>query len=305
MIVYIALLVLLLASCASHRPVPVQFQTAPPAGTGLRIAVIGDQQRTSRYEIWRERKGAHAQVVTSMLAQKPDALVVLGDMVFDGADDDDWAFYDVLMKPVADAHIPVFPIYGNHEYLRSSRAVASHMQRRFPGLRTTWYAVTIDSVTFVMINTNFERISAAMRREQLRWYDSTLQAHAHDDATRCIVVCGHHPPYTNSMNVSDHEGVKADYLPQFLRHPKSRLWLSGHSHAYERFRIQDRDLIVAGGGGAPRHKLMADDEARHQHSSSPRSRRMVSPFHYILLRRTGDSLDIVMQQVYTKEKSRQ
>ena len=272
---------------------PVQFNTAVPAGTGLRIAVIGDQQRTSRYEIWRERKGAHEGVVREMLAERPDALVLLGDMVFDGADDDDWAFFDRLMEPVAEAKIPVYPIYGNHEYLRSSRAAERNVRRRFPGVTRTWYAVKLDSITFVMINTNHERITVAMERAQMNWYDSTMQALELDPSVRCVVVCGHHPPFTNSMNVSDNRHVQDKYVPAFLRHSKAQVWLSGHSHAFEHFVVQGRRFIVAGGGGAPRHKLMADDELRHAHVGPPRSRRTISPFHSLLVERHGDSLHVL------------
>ncbi len=271
---------------------PVRFDGEPPKGVGLRIAVIGDQQRTSRYEIWRERKGAHAEVVRDMLAERPDALVLLGDMVFDGADDDDWAFFDRLMEPVAEARIPVYPIYGNHEYLRSSRAAQRNVRQRFPTIIRTWYAVTLDSITFVMINTNHDRINDAMEREQRHWYDSTMQALEVDPSVRCVVVCGHHPPFTNSMNVSDNRHVQDNYVPAFLRHSKSQVWLSGHSHAYERFVVKGRRFIVAGGGGAPRHKLMADDELRHAHVGPPRSRRTISPFHSLLVERHGDSLHV-------------
>lgn len=273
---------------------PVRFNGEPSKGVGLRIAVIGDQQRTSRYEIWRERKGAHADVVRQMLAQRPDALVLLGDMVFDGADDDDWEFFDRLMQPVADAKIPVYPIYGNHEYLRSSRAAERNVRLRFASARSTWYAVTMDSITFVMINTNHERITDAMELAQMNWYDSTMQALERDPSVRCVVVCGHHPPFTNSMNVSDNRHVQFNYVPAFLRHSKGQLWLSGHSHAYEHFDVQGRRFVVAGGGGAPRHKLMADDELRHDHVGPPRAQRTVSPFHSLLLERRGDSLHLLM-----------
>ncbi|MBU3700365.1 MAG: metallophosphoesterase, partial [Candidatus Kapabacteria bacterium] len=157
--VWPALCCTFLLSCAAVQTVPVRFVSAAPQGTGLRIAVIGDQQRTSRYEIWRERKGAHERVVAGMLARKPDALVILGDMVFDGADDDDWAFYDRLMAPVAEAGIPCFTIYGNHEYLRSSQAAERNVRMRFRGMRSTWYSTVMDSIAFVMINTNFKRIT--------------------------------------------------------------------------------------------------------------------------------------------------
>lgn len=103
------------------------------------------------------------------------------------------------------------------------------------------------------------------------------------------------------MNVSDNEVVKLEYVPNFLRHSKSRLWLSGHSHAFERFSVNGRRFVVAGGGGAPRHKLMADDELRHAHVGRPRSGRMVSPFHSLVLRRLADSVDLQVVPVKVYE----
>jgi hypothetical protein len=36
------------------------------------------------------------------------------------------------------------------------------------------------------------------------------------------------------------------------------LFLSGHSHSYERFQKEGKFFIVSGGGGGPRHKVYTD-----------------------------------------------
>ena len=48
-------------------------------------------------------------------ADKPDFLIVIGDVVLTGANDDDWRVFDRETKALKKARIPIFPVLGNHD----------------------------------------------------------------------------------------------------------------------------------------------------------------------------------------------
>ena len=103
-----------------------------------RIAVIGDQQRTSWIEFWKESNTAHAEVVQRVAEQKPDALILLGDQVFWSTSASDWRFFDDIMQPAHALNIPVFPLFGNHEYMGCGDAGIINMQSRFAAASMEW-----------------------------------------------------------------------------------------------------------------------------------------------------------------------
>lgn len=280
----------LLACSTPVRP-PHAFQRFIPTHA-VTIAVIGDQQRTSPFEVWRETNSIHGQLVRQVVRAKPSALVLLGDQVFQGDNQDDWKFYDRMMRPVQRAQIPVFPLLGNHEYFGMDRVMLENMSTRFPGMTYRYYVVVIDSIAFVMLDTNFDEYHRDSTATMRRWYIERMQELTADPAVRCIVTCGHHPPYTNSSIVMPDRIQQEYFVPIFLRSPKARLWLSGHVHAYEHFRHGNVHFVVSGGGGGPRQFLRLDSLTHSDHDiyrGGP-----IRPFHYLSLSRSESSICVSM-----------
>lgn len=290
-------------ACSSPMRAPSPFLHRVPTGVAS-IAVIGDQQRTSPFEVWRERNTMHGQLVRQMVKSKPTALVLLGDQVFRGDSHDDWQFFDRIMRPVRNAQIPVFPLIGNHEYFGMDRVMLENMYSRFPAMTNRYYVVVIDSIAFVMLDTNFDEYDRDSTASLRRWYIKRIEELTADPAVRCIVTCGHHPPFTNSTVVPPDYIQQQYFVPIFLRSPKARLWLSGHSHAYEHFEHGNVHFIVSGGGGGPRQFLRIDSV---MHSDHDRYRGgPIRPFHYLTLMRGDASLCVSMvplDGLYAREES--
>lgn len=284
---------LLLVSCVSPYPAKRQFSGVVPQGA-KRIAVIGDQQRTSWIEFWKESNTQHAQVVKSAMAQKPDALLLLGDQVFWTSSKGDWEFFDEIMQPVHESGIPVFPLFGNHEYLGNTDVGLQNVQSRFAAARTTWYRWDADSVAYIMLNSNWHTIGQDSTMMQRAWFANQLAACERDVTIRAIVVSSHHPPLTNSSVVHDDMQARDEFVPLFMNTVKGRLWLSGHCHALEMFEQNGKQFIVSGGGGGPRQKLLTGSDARHEDKLSG-SR--VRPLHSLLLTRKGDSITVTVDSV--------
>jgi hypothetical protein len=287
----VVLLIMVGAGCSQPLPVRKAFGGGVPRGP-VTFAVIGDQQRTAPFEVWREFNTIHEELVRQAMHASPSAILLLGDQVYRGDDPDEWRFFDHIMRPVARAGIPVYPLVGNHEYFGRDAVAFANMRNRFPAMPDRFYSMVIDSVAFIMLDTNFDEYARDSTVRQFRWFKTRLRQYTKDRSVRCIVVCGHHPPYTNSAIVPPDHILQRYFVPVFQRSPKARLWLSGHCHAYEHFRHGNIHFVVSGGGGGPRQFLRLDSLTHTDHDlyrGGP-----IRPFHYLTIQREAASLCVTM-----------
>lgn len=237
--------------------------TALSEGNGV-IMVIGDTQRRSLLEFWREDNKKQTRVLLEEIArQKAGMAIHLGDMVFSGADAGHWRELDEGLKKVREAGIPVFPILGNHEYWSQPKRAMAHIAARFPHLGgRKWYGFIFRRTGFIMTDSNFSRLTAAENGEQQKWYREELRRMEQSGEVDFIVVCAHHPPFTNSRTVKPDIKVRERLAAPFLRATKGGIFFSGHCHAYERFEMGGKYFIVSGGGGGPRQRVETDERRR-------------------------------------------
>lgn len=290
---YSLLATLLLSSCASPYLAQRQFTSVVPQGA-RRIAVIGDQQRTSWVEFWKESNTEHVRVVSSAMLKKPDVLLLLGDHVFCSSSKADWQFFDEIMQPVHDAGIPVFPLFGNHEYFGNQDVGLQNMQSRFAAARRTWYRWDADSVAYIMLNSNWHNLGEDSTLLQRSWFEEQLAQCDKDVTIRAVVVSSHHPPFTNSTVVHDDAVLRDTYVPLFMNAAKTDLWLSGHCHALEVFERSGKRFVVSGGGGGPRQRLLTGVDARYTDvvGGGP-----LRPLHSIMLQRHGAHMVVTVDSL--------
>ncbi|MBI4951208.1 MAG: metallophosphoesterase [Myxococcales bacterium] len=283
----------LLGACTPLPPPARYAGELPPYREGGRFAVLGDTQRTSALEFWRESNDRERALVMQSLAEaRPAFLVVTGDLVFDGSSPGQWADFDAAAAPVRAAGIPVFPAFGNHEYWGGA-AVEPLLFTRFPHLSWRhWYALEYGPVRLVVLDSNVDELTARGWQQQLDWYAAALARFDADPAVRGVVVLLHHPPYTNSTVTGDEEHVARALVPPFVRAQKTLAMVSGHVHAYEHFRRGPKTFLVNGGGGGPRVTLATGDARRHPDdrydAPSPRD------FAYLLAEPKADGLEITV-----------
>lgn len=285
--------------------VPMQANSSSVSGwlESAPIAVLGDTQPTLAVERWllrREQNDAERpRLIADLLAWKPALLVHLGDMVADGARRSDWSDFDQLVAPIRAAGVPILPALGNHDYAggvarfvpAGRRAALRHLHARFPWLSARrWYDRQQGPLRLVWLDTNSRRMPAADWAEQVRWFESKLAEAEADGRSRGILVFAHHPPFTNSRATSDALDVRRAFVGPFCRSAKGLLFLSGHTHAYERFHESGKTFVVAGGGGGPRVRLLRGNSRRHLDRIDAPSPR---PFHYLLVRAAADGVDVI------------
>lgn len=231
---------------------------------GGRFAVVGDTQRTSWLEFWRESNDAEREVLAhAIAASRPALLAITGDLVFDGSSAAQWALLDATCAPIRDAGIPAFAALGNHEYW-GGKSGPEHFFERFPHLENKhYYAVAYGPLRLVFLDSNITEQTPAAWEAQRAWYETTLADLDVDPEVRGVLVLQHHPPYTNSTVTSDELYVQQVIVPPLLRAKKTLALLSGHVHSYERFVRGGKMFVVSGGGGGPRARLAEGSDRRH------------------------------------------
>lgn len=253
------------------------------------FAIIGDTQRTMAYQIILGKEvNNHAervQIIAHIKLKKPDFLLNAGDMVTYGHSKKDWAYFESIMEPLGST--PMLPVVGNHDYFFQKDKARALLKKKFPRLtKETWYVEKWGPLAIVVLDSN-KQILKDRWSDQIRWLIETMAILQDDPEVKGIIVAGHHPPYTNSLEISPHSPTLTDLVPLVSRSKKVMAYISGHCHAYERFEEQGKTFIVSGGGGGPRQSLRTGVLARNRDLYDGGR---IRPFHYLWFTLSNEGL---------------
>jgi hypothetical protein len=261
----LAFAVALLSACAEQSLPPLAAPAAPTASSEGPIVVLGDTQRTLGAEslfLGREQNEAERRALIDKIAaeERPAFVVHLGDMVAVGDSAEEWQYFDRLISPLRARHIPVFPVFGNHDLWGERRVAVRRARQRFPELaRGGSYARRYRGLGLVWLNSNLD---GSLGVRQAAWLEEVLRLLDADASTCAVLLFMHHPAFTNGKHRHGEPYVVQQLLPRFLAAKKAVVLLSGHVHGYERFSSADgREFVVSGGGGGPRVKYEVGREA--------------------------------------------
>ena len=261
------------------------------------IIAVGDLQRTSAWEYLAGRESndrERREIIHNISRQKPGSVVLLGDMVFEGDNIDHWRYFDSLIIPIKELHIPLFPVIGNHEYWGKNRIALQYLAERFPELnRSHWYTEICDSIALIFLDSNDLEYSDEQWQQQIDWFKNKLLIYDSDPSIEGILVFAHHPPYTNSLITGDELQVQRGFLPAFYESDKTLAFITGHVHTYERFIERKKTFIVSGGGGGPRVKLKTGSGAHNDYYNSPSPR----PFNYLIINKLNGGIEFTVRGV--------
>jgi 3',5'-cyclic AMP phosphodiesterase CpdA len=219
--------------------------------------LVGDTQKTNSLTFWRERNDLIRKLITDEIARRdPAFVIILGDLTAHGGSAAHWQDFDELHKAYLRKRIPLFPLLGNHEFKGNNATCPCNCFGRFPYLeQRRWYSFTWKNIAFIMLDSNFLSLTRERERAQSQWYLAELARFEKATAVDYVIVCCHHPPFTNSLVVRPNKTARRLFADPFLRFQKTRLFFSGHNHSYEHFQVDGKCFIVSGGGGGPRHKV--------------------------------------------------
>ncbi|WP_432240681.1 phosphodiesterase [Herbaspirillum robiniae] len=161
------------------------------------------------------------------LRQKPDAVVITGDLV-DFGKPSEYEFLRMLLAPLA---MPYYLLPGNHDERNALRAAFPDHAYLQQGGERIEYVIEDHPIRIVALDTVIPRSSSgALAAASLRWLDDVLAA----QPERPTVIVMHHPPFTTGIGHMDDIGLAGEdvlALEAVVRkHPQVERVLCGHLH---------------------------------------------------------------------------
>lgn len=228
---------------------------------------------------------ATADIFAAILKEKPASLFMLGDVVGLGFANRKWKKVDRFLDSCRKEGTGVCGVLGNHEVMGRSKKGEKNFQKRFPmNVRTGYFSVT-DSVAVILLNSNFSTLSVADEVKQREWYKATLATLDATDSVKAIIVCCHHAPFTNSRIVKCSNKVQENFVADYIQSKKAQLFITGHAHAFEHFKVKGKDFLVIGGGGGLHQPLGNTDKSLTDLAVDYKPM-----FHYLSVKRMADNL---------------
>jgi 3',5'-cyclic AMP phosphodiesterase CpdA len=228
------------------------------AQSDKRVTVIayGDTRFTDPTNVTATNPRARAVLIARIAEERPDAVVISGDVPWHGGVADDYAQFRRETAPWRALRIPVIPATGNHEFSQCEpQACLENWWTAFPELRgRRWHAADVGPHVRVVALDTMSPLTAGS--EQRTWLEHEVETLP--PAVDFLMVALHHPPVADIQTRLrvDHsprpnELALADYLQATASSHRVRLIvIAGHIHNYERFLQDDVVYLVSGGGGA-------------------------------------------------------
>jgi hypothetical protein len=277
---------------------PPRFEVAgPAAGAPLTFIVYGDTRFTQRSDV--VNAAARRALVAGIANESPAAILIGGDLVYTGTNEDDYETYKNETREWRDRHIPVFVALGNHEFRgcedEVDRCLGNWWRDAAPaGLSPfRWYSVTLGpDILAVILDSNAPLMPGS---EQRTWFERQIEGAG--PRVKFILVVLHYPPVRDPFYpaVLDEKQV-ARYLSKTAASFRAKFVVIGsHLHNYERYRKKGVTYLVSGGGGAkpvPAIRLFGELSKL----------RTAVNFHYIRFVLRGDTLRATMVRFDAEER---
>ena len=295
------LLFLLATSAAAAAPPPpggADFRISDSdLSHPLRIIAYGDMRFTDPAQVKATNPKVRRWLVEQVAAEKPDAVLLSGDVPWHGGNAGDYDEYRLETRIWRDAHLRIYPALGNHEFSghTTEQECLENWWNAFPELRgRRWYSVQIgSSVDVLNLDSNSSLLADS---EQIAWVKAQLASLP--KTVRFVFLNLHHPPVVDVQENGDpsHNGRPNEhYLAEFLAKApqKSRVRFivtAGHIHNYERFLLDDNVYLVSGGGGADPRPIVRLPADLYKDPGFPN-------YHYVRFVLDGQSLTGTMVRV--------
>jgi hypothetical protein len=261
----------------------------------LRIIVYGDTRFTDPKETSATNPKVRRWLVDKIAEEKPDAVLVAGDVPWHGGVANDYDVYRAETRVWRDAHLFIYPALGNHELIGIERECLENWWNAFPELRgRRWYSVKLgDSVYILNLDSNSSLLPGSKQMEWIRSQLDHLPA-----SVRFVFFNLHHPPVVDvqpngdaSHNGRPNERALAEFLAQTPEKSRVRFVVAaGHVHNYERFYQDGIVYIVSGGGGAKPRRIVRLPADLYQDRSFPN-------YHYLRFVEDGNKFVVTMIRV--------
>jgi hypothetical protein len=232
--------------------------TLPEAELRKPITLIayGDMRFTNPKETIASNPKIRMEIVRRVAEQRPDVLLLNGDITWHGGDTNDYTVYKEETRIWREEHLRVFPTLGNHEFYGCDPAQClENWWKAFPKLKgRRWYSVRVGTHIQAIALDSDDSLEPGSR--EIKWLTGQLDALPH--SIEFVFITMHHPPVADPSpmtkgkpDVRPNEAAFANYLKVAAAAQSAKfVVVAGHIHNYERFYEDGIMYIVSGGGGA-------------------------------------------------------
>jgi hypothetical protein len=190
-----------------------------------------------------------------MANENPAAILIGGDLVYQGSDPDDYAIYKKETAEWEARKFPVFPALGNHEFngcqADDPDPCLENWWSAFPTLHLKpyrWYSAKIGPAILALVLDSDSALKPGSAQRD--WFEREIAGA--DPKVKFILVVLHYPPVRDPIfpRARD-EAEVAGYFSKNARALRARVVVIGsHVHNYERHSRDGVVYLVSGGGGA-------------------------------------------------------
>jgi acid phosphatase type 7 len=250
-------LCLALGLCAAERLAcaaadPPRFEVAAASTTGpLVFVAYGDTRFSQREDI--ANSYARRALVARIARENPAAILIGGDLVFEGTSTSDYDTYRSETAQWSSERIPVFPALGNHEFRGCSEEEVTpcleNWWRTFAALRPyRWYSVRIGPSLLVLMLDSDSALKPGS--DQRVWFERQITGA--DPRIKFLLVVLHYPPVRDPFYPPERDEKEvARYFARKGAALRAQVVVIGsHVHNYERYNRGGVTYLVSGGGGA-------------------------------------------------------
>jgi hypothetical protein len=238
-------------------------------------------------------------LVEKIAEEKPDALVMSGDLPYQGTNPADYTTFETETARWRAEHLRVYPALGNHELKGGAVVGVDAWGRAFPELQgRRWYSVALgDRLELIQLDSNSDLTAGS---EQMKWLRAQLKGLA--GSVDFVMIDMHHPPVADLQthievghNPRPNEIALRDFLSQTAPGIHAGIVvIAGHIHNYERRVVDGVTYLVSGGGGAKPYVVERTREDLYQDPGFP-------VFHYVRFELGGKELKAAMYKVADPE----
>ncbi len=241
----------------------------------LKIVALGDLQPKSFIPPllqWR--------IMSQVAKSNPDLFLFLGDHTMEGIDPVGWKHYFHLIGKIA-RNTPVLGVPGNHDTKLSRNGGVRDVQSayktfvNYPDPKSRYflnvYGIQVLAFDF---HSGFAEGSA-----NLKLFDQAIN---NIDPKKWTIVLWHSSPY-NTLRPNDQVKEQRSKIIPALNEKGCKLWLGGHEHSYQKFKVQGTYYITS-----------AATSSFHDHHYVTENMELLEmQFHYL-------TLDITRKEILVK-----
>src|SRR5580700_7448507 len=136
---------------AQSQPVELKTQVSLP----FRFIAYGDTRFTDPKNTDASNPAVRQTLVQAIADAHPAFISIGGDLVYGGANVNDWRVFDSETAVWAQNKIPVYPALGNHELYGNEKIALENYFQRFPQLQNRrYYSVRAANTLLLMLDSS-------------------------------------------------------------------------------------------------------------------------------------------------------